>query len=232
MQEVSRDERGFTLIELLIVVLMQVFSGTDNVSGKAVKKDAPSRKWPMYSKYGVVVDEEGGESYVVASTGLFELHSNEADGRGHPAKTYRGRDPERDDHTYVPLRDSTLVVDNNYAPPRVPDLVVELANTADNPITPEVVVDWAEMYGLLASSREKDILERPGLVGLERISGHGCRESVSGFARAAPPWARTRRSCGACPGWDRYWPAPSWPECPSWARSHTSDSPPWWGSLP
>ena len=47
MQEVSRDERGFTLIELLIVVLMQVFSGTDSVSVKAVKKDAPSRKWPM-----------------------------------------------------------------------------------------------------------------------------------------------------------------------------------------
>lgn len=23
-----------------------------------------------------------------------------------------------------------------------------------------------------------------------------------------------------------------WPECPSWARSHTSGSPPWWGSLP
>src|SRR5215207_9607634 len=110
MQEVSRDERGFTLIELLIVVLMQVFSGTDSVSGKAVKKTRRAKNGLCTAKYGVVVDEEGGESYVVASTGLFEFHSNEADGRGHPAKTYRGRDPERDDHTYVPLKDSTLVV--------------------------------------------------------------------------------------------------------------------------
>jgi hypothetical protein len=38
---------------------------------------------------------------------------------------------------------------------------------------------------LLASSREEDVLERPGLMGQERISGYGCRESMSGFAKAA-----------------------------------------------
>ena len=27
-------------------------------------------------------------------------------------------------------------------------------------------------------------------------------------SRAAQPWARTRRSCGACQEWARYWPAP------------------------
>src|SRR5215208_3484046 len=50
-------------------------------------------------------------------------------------------------------------------------------------------------------------------------------------SRAAPSWARTRRSCAACPEWAQSWPAPCWPVCPSWARSRTSDSPPWWGSL-
>jgi hypothetical protein len=63
--------------------------------------------------------------------------------------------------------------------------VVELARLADDPITPEAVVGWAEDYGLLASSREEDVLERPGLLGQERISGYGCRESMSGFAKAA-----------------------------------------------
>ena len=169
-----------------MAILVQDSRNKTGDLGKGVKKDSPSRTWPVYRDYEVVVSGEDGETYVVASIGLFERVADEADGRGHRVKTYRGREPDRDAHPSVPLRDSRLVVDNNYAPLRVPDLVVELANTADNTITPEVVVDWAETYGLLASSREEDILERPGLmVGPERISGYGCRESVSGFAGAA-----------------------------------------------
>jgi hypothetical protein len=166
-----------------MAVLVQDFKSKTGNSGKAVKKDLPSGPWPVYRHYDIV--EEGGGCYVVASTSLFELAANETDGHGHRVRTYRGRDPERDAHPSVPLRDSKLVVDNNYPPLSVPDLVVEVANTADNTITPEVVVDWAETYGLLASSREEDVLEQPGPGGQERISGYGCRESVSGFARAA-----------------------------------------------
>ena len=73
-------------------------------------------------------------------------------------------------------------MDNTYAPLRIPELVVELAKYADNAITPEVVVEWAETFGLLASSRDEDVLELPGQ---GRISGWGCRESATGFARAA-----------------------------------------------
>jgi len=76
---------------------------------------------------------------------------------------------------------------------------VELANTADNPITPEVIVDWAEMYGLLASSREEDILERPGLVGLERISGHGCRERL-GVRQSSPTLGENEALLRSVPG--------------------------------
>ena len=36
----------------------------------AVKKDSPSRPWPVYRTYEPI--EEGGVSYVVASVGLFE----------------------------------------------------------------------------------------------------------------------------------------------------------------
>lgn len=139
----------------------------------------------MYRDYDIVIDEESGESYVVASVGLFELVADEDAGHGQRTKTYRGRDPGQDAHNYAPLRAPELVLDNNYAPLSVPELVVELANLADNTIMPEVVLDWAQTYGLLASSREEDVLERPGLMGQERISGYGCRESVSGFARAA-----------------------------------------------
>ena len=164
---------------------MQDFGSSISDSEKAVKKDLWSRTWSVYRDYDVVVDEESGDSYVVASVALFEVVATEAAGHGQRAKMWRGRDPERDAVPYVPLRDSKLVVDNNYAPLGVPELVVELANTADNAITPEVVVRWAETFGLLASSREEDVLERPGLIGQERISGLGYRESVSGFARAA-----------------------------------------------
>lgn len=135
----------------------------------------------MYSKYKVQVDEESGESYVVACTSLFELVADEPDD-GHRTKRYRGRDPGQDASPYVPLRDSKPVVDSNYAPLVAPELVVELANRADNPITPEVVLSWAETYGLLASSRE-DVLANEVVGGT--ISGHACRDSVSALARAA-----------------------------------------------
>ena len=126
----------------------------------------------MYEDYDVVVDKDSGESFVVASFDLFELVADEDPGHGQRVKTYRGREPEQAALT-------------NYPPLGIPELVVDLANLADHPITPEAVVGWAEDYGLLASSREQDVLERPGLMGQERISGYGCRESVSGFARAA-----------------------------------------------
>jgi hypothetical protein len=162
---------------------VQGFGKTAGSSKKAVKKILPSRQWPVYSEYKVEVDEEGNESYVVARTSMFELVANESNDYGHSVRTYRGRDPGQDASPYVPLRDSKPVVDNNYAPLMAPELVVELANIADNPITPEVVLNWAETYGLLASSREEDVLEDEVLGG--SISGHACRESVSAFARAA-----------------------------------------------
>lgn len=62
---------------------------------------------------------------------------------------------------------------------------MDLAELADEPITPGAVVGWAETYGLLASSRAEDVLERLGPLGQERIDHSGCRERVSGFAEAA-----------------------------------------------
>jgi hypothetical protein len=151
---------------------VQSFGSITSDLAKAVKIDSPSRTWPVYEDYDVVVDEDSGESFVVALFDLFELAADEDPGHGQRVQTYRGREPEQ-------------AARKNYPPLSNPELVVNLANLADDSITPDAVVGWAEDYGLLASSREEDVLERPGLMGQERICGYGCRESLSGFARAA-----------------------------------------------
>jgi hypothetical protein len=136
----------------------------------AVKKDSPSRPWPVYWRYEPI--DEGGVSYVVASVGLFEELVEETREPGGRVRRWRGRAPEK----------AAL---NLYAPLETPELIVDLAELADKPITPEAVVGWAETYGLLASSRSEDVVEQPGLVGRERVSGFGCRESVPSFEEAA-----------------------------------------------
>jgi len=148
---------------------VQPFGSINSDLEKAVKKNSPGRTWPVYEDYRVVPDEKSGESFVVASFDLFELGADEAASHGRRVKTYRGREPEQ-------------AARKNYPPLGIPELVVELANLADNTFTPEAVVGWAKNRGLLASSREEDVLQ---LSGQGRISGFGCRESVSGFASAA-----------------------------------------------
>jgi len=160
-------------------VLVQSLGNTTEDLTKAVKKGLPIGTWPVYRDYDVVVDDHG-ESYVVASVGLFELVTDEPTGHGQRTKTYRGRDPGQDAHNYAPLRAPELVLDNNYAPLNVPELVVELAKLADNTITPEVVLDWAQTYGLLAPSSEPAVLNT-----FPDITDMAFRESVSDFARAA-----------------------------------------------
>ena len=116
-------------------------------------------------------------SYVVASVGLFEELVDETGDRAGQGRRWRGREPEKTEADKIALKP--------YAPLQTPELIVDLAELADKPITPQPVVDWAETYGLLASSRSEDVLEQPGLVGPERISGFGCRESVPSFEKAA-----------------------------------------------
>ena len=136
----------------------------------AVKKDSPSRPWPVYRRY--VPLKEEGVSYVVAAVGLFEELAEETGESGGRVRRWRGRAPEK----------AAL---NLYAPLETPELIVDLAELADKPITPEAVVGWAETYGLLASSRSEDVVEQPGLLGRERVSGFGCKESVLSFEVAA-----------------------------------------------
>jgi hypothetical protein len=160
-------------------VLVQSFSSATDALAKAVNKASPSRTWPVYKDYDVVVDEESGESFVVAPLGLFELVQDEDVGHGQRVKTYRGREPEQ-------------AVLTNYAALRTPELAVDLANLADNAITPEAVVGWAEVYGLLAPSSEQAVLNS-----FPDIPDFTFRESVSEFARAAGEVRTCLRTYGA-----------------------------------
>lgn len=78
-----------------------------------------------------------------------------------------------------------------YAPLKTPELVVELAKLAEEEITPEDVLGWAEFYGLLVSIPGDDTVSTyEGFVNL-RVNGWGRRESVRRFAEAA----REIRAC-------------------------------------
>ena len=61
-----------------------------------------------------------------------------------------------------------------------------MAALADKPITAEVVKDdWAEVYGLLAYSREEDVVRGELVVGGDFEVSWGRRDSVAQFAEAA-----------------------------------------------
>jgi hypothetical protein len=68
-----------------------------------------------------------------------------------------------------------------YAPLRTPELVPDLAKFADEPITPEAVQGWAEVYGLLACSPEEDVVDTEGI----QVKGWGRRDNVAQFEKAA-----------------------------------------------
>jgi hypothetical protein len=94
---------------------------------------------------------------------------------------------EEDDGLFVvapvsqlgPMTDDDVM--SVYAPLRARELVADLAKLADEPITPEDVRNWAEIYGLLCSSREEDVITFKGI----SFKGYSRRESVARFAEAA-----------------------------------------------
>jgi hypothetical protein len=70
--------------------------------------------------------------------------------------------------------------------------MVDLANLADGPITPQVVVGWADENGLLGCSWEEDVVEGEDPTGEKiRVQGDGRRDSVARFEEAA----REVRAC-------------------------------------
>lgn len=93
---------------------------------------------------------------------------------------------EEDGRAFVvsPPGDSPNMTDDAksiYAPLHNPDLVVDLALMADNPITPEAVLVWARQYGLMGFP-EDDVVQRHGRL---RYAGYGRRDDVDRFAQAA-----------------------------------------------
>lgn len=154
-------------------------------SAKAVTKELRDAVWPVYEHYEIL--EEDGEMFVVASVSHASFVEPEpiedsvikkGEMKGRRWREFGGREPLEDHMTL-------------YAPLKTPELVVELAKLAEEEITPEDVLGWAEFYGLLASIPGDDTVSTyDGFVNL-RVNGWGRRESVRRFAEAA----REIRAC-------------------------------------
>jgi len=146
---------------------------------KAVKEELRGPVWLVYEHYEIA--EEDGEVFVVASVSPAsfiesepeeERVSQEGEMKGQRWQKFAGRDPIEDSMTL-------------YAPLKTPELVVELAELAEKEITPEDVLSWAQVYGLLASVPGDDkVSTYDGFVNL-RVDGWGRRENVRRFAEAA-----------------------------------------------
>lgn len=143
------------------------------ISGtEAVKSELPGLGWPVYERYEIV--EEDGEPWVVApvsSASFMEPLEGGSLRDGRRIERYRGRDP---------IDDAKRV----YPPLKHPNLVVDLAHLADGPITPEAVLRWAHIYGLLGFP-EDDVVGTKGGFPAFRVEGMGRKESVARFAKAA-----------------------------------------------
>src|SRR5215217_7450030 len=140
---------------------------------KAVKEELlRGDTWPVYEDYGVT--EENGEVFVIAPPHSF---------------IERVREKTLEDGSRIiehRLRDPSADIKFPYSPLRTPELLVDMAELADEPITPEAVVGWAEVYGLLSCSPEEDVVEAELETGERtREQGWGKRDSVARFAEAA-----------------------------------------------
>ena len=145
---------------------------------KAVKGKSRNLVWPVYEHYEVV--EEEGETFVVASRSPASFADSKpkeegvAQGGGMEGRRWQGFED----------RDSLQGTMALYDPLERSELVVELADLAEKEITPEKVLGWAQVYGLLGIRDDTVSLhDEPVSVHL-RDKGWGQRESVRQFAQA------------------------------------------------
>jgi hypothetical protein len=147
-------------------------------SEKAVKQDSPIPGWPVYEHYEIA--EEDGETFVIAAVSPDSFIKSEpkqegviqeGEMKGLKWQEFEGRDP---------LEDAMIL----YPPLRTPELVIDLAELAEKQITPEDVLSWAQVYGLLGILGDDTVSTYDGFVNL-RVSGWGRRESVRRFTEAA-----------------------------------------------
>ena len=149
---------------------------------KAVKDEAQVREWPVYKNYEII--EEDGETFVVAPVSPPWFIESEPE---EESVAQKGETKDRRGQTFT-LGDNLQDVISRYAPLAVPELV-ELAELAEKEITPEDVLGWAQVYGLLGIQRYA-IVNNEGMSAWLRWN-QGRKESVLRFAEAA----REVRAC-------------------------------------
>ena len=144
---------------------------------EVVKEKSRSLVWPVYKHYEII--EEEGERFVVASRSPASFIESEPKDEG--VVQEGGMEGRR--WQGFEGRDSLQNVATLYAPLERSELVVELAKLAEKEITPEKVLGWAQVYGLLGI-RDKTNCTHDEFVH-PRDKGWGQRESVRQFAQAA-----------------------------------------------
>ncbi len=127
----------------------------------------------MYGDYAIC--EENGETFVVAPISFASFVEQEPTEdrivQGYRVRRFAGRSPSRDAMTF-------------YAPLRTPELVLELAELAERGITPEAVLEWAQVYGLLGFPDEDVVTADEGFAKFN-VKRMGRKDSVRSFAEAA-----------------------------------------------
>ncbi len=134
---------------------------------ESVKDELRAQGWPVYKHYEV--REEDGEVFVVAPLHLNWFPEGEADGW---------------QVSRLKVADPTVDALSHYAPLRTPELVMDMAALAEKEITPEVVLGWAETYGLLGFPEDDTVELREDFANF-RARGQGRRDNVARFMEAA-----------------------------------------------
>jgi hypothetical protein len=130
---------------------------------KVVKKELRKGLWPVWKHY--TLSDEDGE---IVAPPLPLFHPEEQAGG---VTRWVMREPGEDIHI-------------RYAPLMQPELLLEFTALADQPISPEIVYEWVENYGVLGT-RDVDVLVLTEGLGEHTITGGARRESVPRFAEEA-----------------------------------------------
>jgi hypothetical protein len=144
-----------------------------DAADEAVKEELRNVGWPVYEDYKIRYED--GEAFVVAPISFASFAEPEPMEdrvvQGYRVRKFAGRSPSQDAMTF-------------YAPLRTPELVLDLAELAEKEITPEAVLEWAQVYGLLGFPDEDVVTADEGFAKFN-VRRMGRRDSVRSFAEAA-----------------------------------------------
>jgi hypothetical protein len=139
----------------------------EHILKQSIKDELSGPVWPVYEHYEVAVDDD--EVFVIAPLLEHWVPVDETS-KWHGGSRLEVRNQAVDARFYLPLR--------------TPELVVDLAYLAEKGIGAEVVLRWANKYGLLGFPKD-DLVEATIGGAPYQVRGERRRDNVARFAEAA-----------------------------------------------